>query len=248
MRYFREEPMVSTEPFRLRAPLFELGMKGYLYGPPLVKLAKFADGLCLEQKVTLIFTVQYVDIVPVAQAVENLLVFSPHLDPVTIGKGSGSVLPEAVKAAGAHGALLNHAEKPVTLSHIARTIQRAREVDLLTLVCADSPEEAAAIAHLGPDGILAEPPDLIGGTKSVAEGKGDFIARTVEIVRRINPKILVINSAGIRKPEDAAAVIRAGADGTGSTSGVLTAPDPAKMLAGMVQAVSQAWREKHPNP
>jgi triosephosphate isomerase len=33
------------------------------------------------------------------------------MDPLPIGKGNGTVLPEAVKAAGAVGVLLNHAEK-----------------------------------------------------------------------------------------------------------------------------------------
>jgi triosephosphate isomerase len=40
-------------------------------------------------------------------------------------------------------------------------IRRAREVGLATMVCADSPEEAAAVALLGPDIVLAEPPELI---------------------------------------------------------------------------------------
>ena len=60
------------------------------------------------------------------------------------------------------GVLLNHAEKRLTLSEIGRTIRRADEVGLATLVCADTPEEAAAVAHLGPNIILAEPPELIG--------------------------------------------------------------------------------------
>ena len=196
----------------------------------------------------MIYTPQIADIQRVAQATERLLVCSPHIDPVEVGRGSGSILPEAVKAAGAAAALLNHAEKRVTLSHIARAIVRADDVGLVSIVCADSAEEAAAIAHLGPNIILAEPPDLIGGAKSVASGKADFIHKTIQAVRRINPEILIFNSAGIRCGDDAAAVILAGADGTGSTSGVLTADDPAAMLEEMVAAVRRAWQDTHDTP
>lgn len=221
-------------------PLFELGLKAYLYGERAVALARVMDRLGVQYGVTTVFTPQIVDIQRIAQATEHLLVFSPHLDPVGIGRGSGSVLAEAVKEAGAAGMLLNHAERRVTMSHIAQSIRRADEVGLLSMVCADSPEEAAALAYLGPNMIMAEPPDLIGGNKSVAEVQREFILRTVDAVKRINPDIIIFNSAGIRSGEDAAAVIHFGADGTGSTSGVLTAEDPAAKLEEMIAAVAAA--------
>ena len=152
-------------------------------------------------------------------------------------------MAEAVKEAGAHGTFLNHAEKRVTLTAIAETIRRADSVGLLTMVCADSPEEAAALAHLKPTMIMAEPPDLIGGSDPVAKQK-EFIAATIAAVRRIDREILIFNSAGIRSAEDAAAVIAAGADGTGSTSGVLTAADPVETLRAMVAAVEKAWQTR----
>lgn len=225
-------------------PLFELGVKAYLYGERAAALARVMDRLGVQYGVTTIFTPQIVDIGRIAQATEHVLVFSPHLDPVGIGRGSGTVLAEAIREAGAHGVFLNHAERRVTLSHITGAIKRAKEVGLLTMVCADSAEEAAAVAHLGPDMIMAEPPDLIGDTKSVAEVQQEFILRTTEVVKRINPEIILFNSAGIRSGADAAAVIRFGADGTGSTSGVLTADDPAAKLEEMIKAVSEAWRER----
>lgn len=224
-----------------KPPLFELGLKGYLWGSKAVELAQIADRIAADYEVTLLFTPQYVDIPRIAQATRRLVVLAPHIDPVAVGRGSGSVLPEAVKDAGAAGVLLNHAEKPITLSHIAGAIRRSDEVGLATVVCADSPAEAAAVAHLGPNAILAEPPSLIGGDKSVAVEMRDFITQTIKAVKTIDPRILILNSAGIRSPQDAAAVIRAGADGTGCTSGVLTAVDPPAMLEAMVRAVREAW-------
>ncbi len=226
---------------RLRPPLFELGLKAYAWGARAADLARAMEALGRRYGVTTLLTPQYVDIPRAAEAAPGLLVLSPHLDPVAPGRGSGSVLAEAVREAGAAGALLNHAEKPVSLGHLARAIRRADEAGLLTVVCADSAEEAAAAAHLGPDVILAEPSDLIGGTASVAEVQREFIPRSVSAVRAVDPAILVVNSAGIRSGADAGAVIRFGADGTGSTSGVLTAADPFVKLEEMIAAVAAAW-------
>ncbi|MDP7638024.1 MAG: triose-phosphate isomerase, partial [Phycisphaerae bacterium] len=128
-------------------PVFELGLKAYLYGQKALALARAADRISEKYQIKIIFTPQYVDIPKIARETENLLVFAQHLDPVKAARGNGSVLAEAVKEAGAAGVLLNHVEKRLTLSKISRTIKRADEVGLLSMVCADSPQEAAAVAH-----------------------------------------------------------------------------------------------------
>jgi len=149
--------------------------------------------------------------------------------------GNGSILPEAVKEAGAAGTFLNHAEKPMPPGEIAEAIRRTTEVGLISLVCVASPEEAAAIARLGPDIILAEPPALIGTDQAVSGRNDDFLSRTLQTVRAFDPEILLFNSAGIRT----------GADGTGSTSGILKADDPVAKVREMVKAVREAWNEIH---
>jgi len=230
----------------LKPPFFELGLKAYLYGKEALALAKAADKISKTYEVQIIFTVQYVDIPRIAQETENLLVFAPHLDPIKVGRGNGSVLAEAVKQVGAAGTMLNHVEKKLALSDIARTIKRADEVGLLTIVCADSPQEAAAIAHLGPNIILAEPPELIGTETSVGKGENEFIPKSMEMVKNVNPNVLVLNSAGIRTGDDVAEIVRSGAEATGSTSGVLKAADPARKLEEMIRALRETWNETHP--
>jgi triosephosphate isomerase len=230
----------------LAPPVFELGLKAYLYGQKALALARAADRISEKYQIKIIFTPQYVDIPKIARETENLLVFAQHLDPVKAARGNGSVLAEAVKEAGAAGVLLNHVEKRLTLSKISRTIKRADEVGLLSMVCADSPQEAAAVAHLGPNIILAEPPELIGTGKSVGKGKNQFVTRSMAMIKSINPKILVLNSAGIRSGDDVAEIIRSGAEATGSTSGVLKAPDPAAKLEEMIKSLKEAWLETHP--
>ena len=228
----------------LPKPVFELGLKAYLYGEEAVKLARAADRVSAETGVTLVLTPQAVDVSRIAAVVRHVRVFTQHLDPVTVGRGIGSVLAEAAREAGATGALLNHAEKRLTLSELSRTIGRAREVGLATMVCADSPEEAAAVAHLHPTAILAEPPSLIGTGEAVGKTMGPFIADSLAQVRRVDPEIVVICSAGIRTAEDVADVIRLGVEGSGSTSGVLKAEDPAATLEAMVRALQTAWNAR----
>ena len=226
---------------RLAAPIFEIGLKGYLYGDDALALAREADRVSRRYGVQIVFDPQFVDIPRIAAETEDLLVFAQHMDPVTVGPGTGHVLPEALKAAGAHGVLLNHAEKRMTLSDIAQAIRRADDVGLLTLVCADSPEEAAAVAHLAPNMILAEPPGLIGTGRSVGTENASFAPSCMARIKAINPDVLVFISAGIRTADDVAQVIRLGAEATGSTSGILKALDPVATMENMVAAMKRAW-------
>lgn len=231
-------------PPRITAPVFEMGLKGYMYGADAVRFARAADRLAAETGVTIVFDPQHVDIPAVAAATEHLVVFAQHMDPVTVGRGAGYILPEALRAAGAVGSLLNHAEHRITLADIAMTTRRARELGMATIVCADSPEEAAAVAMLRPDVVLAEPPDLIATDRSLSTELPWFVERSVELVHAVDPAILVMCGAGVRTPEDAARMIRLGVDGTGSTSAILKADDPAAALAAMIEAVAAAWQER----
>lgn len=232
---------------RLRAPVFEIGLKGYAYGAEAVRLARAADRLGHELGVTVIFDPQAVDIPAVARETRHLLVFAQHMDPVAAGRGVGSVLAEAIKEAGAVGTMLNHSERRMTLADINRAIRRAREVGLATMVCADSPEEAAAVALLGPDIVLAEPPELIATSRSAATEMRGFVERAVEMVGRIDPDIIVMCGAGVQTPDDVARMVGLGVGGTGSSSGILKAADPIGLMEAMIAALHHAWMDVHPS-
>lgn len=226
----------------IKPPFFEIGPKGFMYGERVLKLAKAANEASKKYDVRIIFTPQYTDIRMLAEATENLLVFAQHMDPLSVGRGLGSVLPEAVKAAGAVGVMLNHAEQPMTLSDLNKAIKRADEVGLVTIVCADTIEEAQAIAHLSPNIIVAEPTELI-GTGRPSDKK--YIKETTAAIKKINPEIQVLQGAGISNGQDVYNVIKAGADATGTTSGIMKAEDPEAMLDEMIKAVRMAWDEVH---
>jgi triosephosphate isomerase (TIM) len=174
-------------------PFFEIGPKAYTYGSDLIELARQADSLSRTYDVQIIITPQYVDIPLVAQAVERLVVFAQHMDSLTPGRGVGSVLPEAVKAAGAEGVLLNHVERRLTRPELARTMRRAQEVGLATMVCADDVQDAVSIAGLSPDIIIVEAPDLIAGGRREA-GDGAAIAAANEAVWSVDPSAAMLES------------------------------------------------------
>jgi len=228
--------------FKIKPPFFEIGPKAYLYGEEMLKLAKVIDTVALKYDVDIIVTPQCTDIKLLADNTERILVFAQHMDYLTIGRGLGSVLPEAVKAAGAVGVMLNHAEKPLTLEEIDKTIKRADEVRLGTIVCADTVEDVKAIAKMAPNLIVAEPTDLIGTGKT---SDSNYILDTIKTVSEINLDIMVLQGAGISNGQDVYNTIKLGAQATGSTSGIIKADDPYAMVEEMIFNLRKAWDELH---
>lgn len=231
---------------QIRPPFFEIGPKAYLYGEGALRLAKKADELSCTYDVRIIFTPQCVDIPLIARETKNLLIFAQHMDSIKPGRGVGSVLPEAIKAAGAVGVLLNHVEKRITKSEIQSAIQRADEVGLVSMICADTADDAVEIAKMNPNIVLVESPNLIGLGSRNNEDQVE-ISRINQLVWKINPEILVLHGAGITNGQDVYNIVKCGAQGSGSTSGVILAEDPNLMLEEMIGAMRRAWDETHKN-
>jgi triosephosphate isomerase len=153
------------------------------------------------------------------------------------GRGMGHVLPEALAAAGVKATFLNHAENPMTVHELAATIARANEVGILTVVCADSVEEAKAIAELHPDVMTCELTSLIGTGQVAGE---DYMRSSTEAVKAISPETMVLQAAGIHSGENVYDAIMCGADATGGTSGIVAADDPFATLDEMFAALDRA--------
>ena len=226
---------------KIKAPFFEIGPKSYLYGQDVIDLAKAADAASAKYDVDIIFTTPIVEIARVKAATSRIHVFAPHMDPLKPGRGLADILPESLVAAGAEGVMLNHCEKPLTLGVLRETIRRADEVGLATIVCADSMAEASMIAMLHPNIIVAEPSELIGTGVSVGP---EYVKAATDAVKKINPNILVLTAAGIANGNDVYNTIFAGADATGSSSGVAKAADRAAMVDEMISAVRRAWNAR----
>ncbi|MBQ9447462.1 MAG: triose-phosphate isomerase [Victivallales bacterium] len=225
----------------IKAPFFEIGPKSYLFGQDVIDLAIAADEASKKYDVDIIFTTPIVEIARVKAATSRIHVFAPHMDPLRPGRGLADILPESLVAAGAEGVMLNHCEKPLTLAVLRETIKRADEVGLATIVCADSLAEASMIAMLKPNIIVAEPSELIGTGVSVGP---QYVEAATKAVKDIDPEILVLTAAGIANGNDVYNTIIAGADATGSSSGVAKAKDRAAMVDEMISAVRRAWNER----
>ncbi len=227
---------------KIKAPFFEIGPKSYLYGDDIMELALAADAASEKYDVDVIFTCPVVDIRRVSEATKRLHVFAPHMDPICPGRGLADILPESLVAAGAEGVMLNHVEKPLSFEVLAETIKRADEVGLTTIVCADSMADASRIAGLHPDIIVAEPSELIGTGVSVGP---EYVSAATDSVKKVDESILVLTAAGIAGGEDVYNTIMAGADATGSSSGVAKAADRPAMVDEMISACRRAWNERH---
>lgn len=231
------------EKYSIKAPYFEIGPKCYMWGERFLRLAKAVDAIAKKYDLDVILTPQYADIRLIAENTERVHVYAQHMDALVPGRGLGAVLPESVKEAGAVGVMLNHAEKKLTLPVIAETVARADEVGLASIVCADTVAEIRAVAALHPNLIVAEPTDLIGtGTTSDLS----YVKETIKAVREIDPRIMVLQGAGISTPEDVRRVILAGAEATGCTSGIIRNENPEAMAEEMLYELRRSWDEVHP--
>jgi len=226
---------------KIKAPFFEIGPKLYLFGDDILELAKAADRASEKYDVDIIFTCPVVDIRRVKENTTRIHVFAPHMDPIAVGRGLADILPESLVAAGAEGVMLNHVEKPLDFETLKSTLKRAEEVGLTTIVCADSMAEAAKIAALSPDIIVAEPSELIGTGVSVGV---EYVEAATKCVKEVNEDILVLTAAGIANGQDVYNTIIAGADATGSSSGVAKAADRAAMVDEMISACRRAYDER----
>lgn len=222
---------------QIRSPFFEIGIKNYLYGDDVLRLAFAADQAAIENDIDVLFICPYTEIRRVSESTKRLIVLAPYMDLLPPGRGLAAVLPEAIKAAGAKGVVVNHCERPMSLSQIKKTIEKAHALDMFVFACADSLAEAKAIACLGPDIINPEPTELI-GTGQISST--DYILQSTDLVHQMDPDILVEQAAGITTEEQVFQMICSGAQGVGVSSGIASTKDPCTAARKMIHAVRRA--------
>ena len=92
--------------YKISTPFFEFGPKAYLYGEELLELMKKIDGFAQKYDMDVIADVQTTDLRLIAENTSSRIhVYSQHMDSIPVGRGMGTILPEAVKAAGYCGTL-----------------------------------------------------------------------------------------------------------------------------------------------
>jgi triosephosphate isomerase len=224
-------------------PVIVLNLKTYreALGDGAERLAMIAAEVREAEGVNIMVAVPQTDIYRVSR-LAKIPVLAQHVDPKEPGSWTGHVPVEAIKVSGAVGSLVNHSEKRLTLADIGFCISRLRGLGLLSVLCTDTPETSAAGAALEPDMLAVEPPELIGTGIPVSKAKPEIVTRTVDLVRRLNGKVVVLCGAGISAPEDVARAIELGTEGVLLASAYVKAKDPKTLLSEMARAALGASR------
>jgi len=222
----------------IQLPVLIINYKTYKEGagPGAQSLTEIVQKVALGRGASVAIVAQPPDIYPLSNRV-SISVLAQHIGPVGYGSHTGHILPEAAKAAGAAGTLINHSEHRMRLADISEAIKRAKEVGIETVVCANDVPTAGAIACLKPDFVAVEPPELIGGDVSVSKAKPEVITGTVEAVKRVDPAVRVLCGAGVKSGVDVAKAIEMGSQGVLLASGVVRAKDPRAVMRDLIDGL-----------
>jgi triosephosphate isomerase len=215
----------------LKTPTIVLNVKTYDEATWLkaLEIAKLMDKISKETDTSMGIAVQATDISLCAKNV-SIPVFAEHIDPVKPGSHTGWTLPEAIKAAGAVGTLINHSEHRLKLADIDICITRVKELELDHIVCSNNISTSKAIAAFSPNFIAVEPPELIGGDISVTSADPGIISGSVDEVRSVDKKVKVLCGAGVKNGKDVAKAVELGSDGVLLASGIVKAKDKEKVI------------------
>ncbi len=222
----------------LKTPAIVLNVKTYTEstGVNALELARLMEKISKETNVSMAIAVQACDITRCADEV-SIPVYAQHIDPIKPGSSTGWTLPEAVKAAGAKGTLINHSEHRLILADIDTCLMRAKDLGLDTLVCTNNVATSKAVSTFFPSMIAIEPPELIGGDISVTSADPGIVSNTVQAVRSMNKTVKILCGAGVKNGRDVAKAIELGADGVLLASGVVKAKNKEEVLRDLATGI-----------
>ena len=212
-----------------------VNLKAYPCDP--VSVANAADDVASDAAADVAVAPQDAHLHAVAET--GVDTWGQHVDPIEHGSHTGWTLPEALADAGARGTLINHSEHRLNLADIDAAIDAADRAGLDTVVCANNPDQIAAVAALGPDAVAVEPPELIGTGTPVSQADPDIVTDAVAAAESVDPTIDVYCGAGISTGEDVVAARELGADGVLLASGVAKAADPRAALQSLVEPLDE---------
>jgi triosephosphate isomerase len=224
----------------MQTPVIIVNFKAYesAVGENAVNLAKVCDNVAKETNSSVAIAVQAADMYRVSQAV-SIPVLAQHIDDNSFGSHTGNVIAESVKANGASGTLLNHSERRLRLDILEASIQRAKQIGLVTVACANDPKVGGAIKAFDPDFIAVEPPELIGGDISVSSAQPEIVKDAVHSVCGENVCKKVLVGAGVKTTEDVRKAVELGAAGVLVASGVTKAENPEQALKELISGFKQ---------
>ncbi|MFA6073744.1 MAG: triose-phosphate isomerase [Candidatus Woesearchaeota archaeon] len=216
----------------MNEPILIINLKTYPEGTGknATKLLKAAEA-CTNDNI--ILAVQAIDIRTLSKKTK-VPIFAQHVDAMEEGNKTGHLTIHSIKDAGAQGTLINHSEHRISEEQIKKTIELCKKYNLLTVLCAETPEEAEKFSIYSPDFIAIEPPELIGGDISVSRAKPEVITNTVNKV----PTIKVLCGAGVKTKDDAKKAIELGSKGLLVASGIVKAKQQKKAIKELLDGMT----------
>ncbi len=184
-----------------------------------IRLGETARKVAEKIQVEIILAPPHPVLALIAKEVE-IPVICQHVDDEKMGPSTGFTVPEIAKSYGAIGSLINHSEHRIEMNSIASLVKRLRRLGMVSIVCAQEPQEVVEISTFEPDFIAIEPPELIGSGKAVSKENPTVITKSIE---GAGSRSRIICGAGISDKEDVSKAIELGSQGILVASGVIKA-------------------------
>jgi triosephosphate isomerase len=213
----------------LQEPILIINFKNYaeIQGERCLALARqveeVARELCLEDSMAIAPPTPALALI--SSCVDKITVIAQHVDDANEGSTTGYVTAEMLKSFNIRGSLVNHSEHRLDLNTIKGILNRLKRLNMLSIVCANTPDEVKRLALLNPDYIAIEPPELIGTGNAVSKSKPEVIVKAVEALNSSSSSSKIICGAGIVDASDVKAALRLGSKGILVASGVIKAKD-----------------------
>ncbi|MCK5548316.1 MAG: triose-phosphate isomerase [Thermoplasmata archaeon] len=211
----------------MRTPIIIVNFKTYeeVLFPNVLELVKVCELVAKESGRSIAIAPQTTELALISVET-GIPVLAQHVDNVSTGSNTGHTSPQAVKACGAVGTLINHSEYKIPHEDVKTIIEKCKGIGLVSVACADDIGEVKSLARFNPDFLAVEPPELIGGDISVTTANPDIVKGAVDAVKSINPDIKVLCGAGVKTKDDVKMAIQLGTEGVLLASGVVKSKDP----------------------
>jgi triosephosphate isomerase len=184
-----------------------------------IRLGQTARQVAEKLQVEIILAPPHPVLALIAREIE-IPVICQHIDDEKMGPSTGFIVPEIAKSHGAIGSLINHSEHRIEMNSIASLVKRLRRLGMVSIVCAQEPQEVVEISTFEPDFIAIEPPELIGSGKAVSKENPTVITKSIE---GAGSRSRIICGAGISDKEDVSKAMELGSQGILVASGVIKA-------------------------
>lgn len=198
-------------------------------GDQVIKILSSVKKIVNETNIPIIAVAQATDIYRIKKEL-GIEVWAQHIDPIDPGKNTGWISPYSIKEAGATGVLINHSEHKISEETVIKTVEKAKQYELKTMVIGQSPEMVIKYDSLNTDFISYEKEDLIASPTSLIDQQEAAIR---ELVKKIKHPLII--GAGINDGEDTRKSKAAGAVGVLMATYFVTAPDPEAKLRDLAQ-------------